>query len=337
MDKLSASQFKASIISLFIISVAFISIQTIPAATPADDAWYPNAMIPPHVVNMAVVYGTDSYFDITLSGIYDPMYDVQNGTYKGWCFEKAVSMDQTGVHPVLLNHSYDPNKPDVFHNANWDMINYIINHKNGWDKDTIQETIWYFIEGTATTSPTALALIEEVEQKGSGFCPTEGDLLAVLIYLDPGIEDVYPDPVQNTFIEVPLTYDGCPPCFWWANIDDIYGWTGIDPDECLCDYFDLPPPFDMLTFRQVLSGSYMISCGCVYPTFYCYYGSLLLEEAAAALLNIYHGDITYPLDEGQLVNSVNDAMLSGFSMLRLWLHLNMYNQLGDPICACCVC
>jgi len=338
MDKLSASQIKAITLSFLITSVMFFSVQTMPAAMPADEAWYPNAMIPPHVVNMDVVYGSDSYFDITISGIYDSIYDVQNGTYDGWCFEKAVPMDQINTHPVRLNHSYDPNKPDDFHNANWDMINYIINHKSGWDKETIQEVIWYFIEGTATTSATALALINEVKQKGSGFCPTEGDKLAVIIYLDTEAEAFgYPDDVQNTFIEVPLTYDGCPPCFWLCNMDDINGWTGIDPDACLCSYFDLLPPFDMFTFRNILTGSFMISCGCIYPVFYCYYGSLLLKEAAVALLNIYHPDINYPLDEGQLVNSVNDAMYSGFSMLQLWLHLDMYNQLGDPICACCVC
>jgi hypothetical protein len=338
MIKISTSQLKALAVIFMLTSVIFLSVQTTSAVEPAlpdPDAWYPNAVITTETASMYVTYGTSSYFDIEISGISDIYSDVQDGTYEGWCFEKSVPMTKEMWHNVKLCHSYDPNKPAIFDNANWDMINYIINHKAGWDKETIQDTIWYFIEGTTTTSPTALSLIEEAEQQGSGYCPSAGDLLAVLVYLDPA-EEPYEYSVQNTFIEVPLNYEGCPPCFWQYHINDIYADTGIDPDECLCDYFDLPPPFETLTIRQILLGPTTI-CGCLYPKYYCEFGLNLLIEATAALLNIYHPDISYPISEPQLQTSVNDAMKSGFCMLRLWVLLDVYNTLGDDVCICCTC
>ena len=60
---------------------------------------------PPDLVTMNAVYGTNSYFDMTLSDI--PVgYDIINGIYHGWCVQKNMNMTQHVNHTVLLYSSY---------------------------------------------------------------------------------------------------------------------------------------------------------------------------------------------------------------------------------------
>jgi V8-like Glu-specific endopeptidase len=298
-------------------------------------SWYPNAEIPGNQVTMNVTDGVESYFDITLSNV-PAGYHVTNGVYHGWCFEKEVQMTREMEHPVRMCHSYDPNKPSAFNNANWTMINYVINTKGTYTPEVIQETIWYYIEGVDPELAESYALIAETDIMGPSYTPEIGDIIAVLLYLDPSVllPPDYP-PVQNTFIEVPLNYTSCPTLFWLDNPDL---WPEyLDPDQLAGMYFDVPPIYNLLetyNLSEILAGvSIPVPLSDIYAD--------LLKEAVTGLLNANHSCIHYPITYDQIIVSVNDAMQSSIgSTSILEMILRVYNLIGcdcsNPCCPCCI-
>ena len=299
--------------------------------------WYPNVKIPYNQVSMNVTLGQDSYFSINLTDVPDG-YHVTNDVYYGWCFEKNVKMTQNQIHPVKMCHSYDPNMPDAFRNANWSMINYVINNKGDASKEVIQDTIWSYIEGIEPDSSEAVLFIENIGGKGSGFSPTIGNKIAVLLYLDPDAElpDDYP-PVQNTFIEVPLYYTSCNTTFWYENTD---AWPeSIDPDDLVGEYFNLPSYFDELedyNLTEILGGNIDVP----QPFFLWKLYAGLLREAVAGLLNAKHPCIHYPVTYDQIIVSVHDSFSSIAKTAILQMIYEVYNLLGcdcDDVDCCSPC
>ena len=91
---------------------------------------------------MNVVDGIDSYFLTTLSGI--PVgEDISDGTYPGWCVDTSTPIPRDTDLNVTLYSSLEP--PEFLEEEAWDMVNYILNHKQGGRID-IQAAIWYFIK-----------------------------------------------------------------------------------------------------------------------------------------------------------------------------------------------
>jgi hypothetical protein len=168
-------------------------------ATPAP----PIIRLPTNLVTMKAVYGTTSYFDITLTDI--PLgYDIINGTYHGWCLQKTINMTQHVNHTILLYSCYDPSLPIDFQNSNWDKINYLLNHKQGTPK-SIQQAIWYYTNNESCTGdPDAYAMVTNAEQHGTGFTPTIGEILAVPIEGVPTIQLTF----LETTIPTPSTLEG---------------------------------------------------------------------------------------------------------------------------------
>jgi hypothetical protein len=152
---------------------------------------------------MKAVYGSTSYFDITLSDI--PLgYDIINGTYNGWCLQKTINMTQNVNHTVLLFSCYDPSLPIDFQNSNWDKINYLLNHKQG-TPTSVQQAIWYYTNNEdCSGDPDALAMVTNAEQHGAGFTPTIGQILAVPIEGVPAIQLTF----LETTIPTPSTLEG---------------------------------------------------------------------------------------------------------------------------------
>jgi len=291
-------------------------------------SWYPNAKIPQNQVTMNVTDGVESYFDITLSNVPDGFH-VTNGVYHGWCFEKEVQMTREMDHLVRMCHSYDPNMPNVFRNANWSMINYVINNKGGSSNEVIQEAIWAYIEGIEPTSAEVITFMEEVSMVASDFYPTIGDKIAVLVWLDDTAVDSegYP-PVQNTFIEVPLSYMSCPYYYWTALFSD---WPfPMTRDDSVGDYFNLPSMFDIMeefTLQQILEDNVSgIPAGIVGN---CY--KSLLKEAIIGLVNAHHPCIHYPISHDQIIVSMHTSFSSIQKMMFLQMVLEIYNIIG---CSC---
>ena len=145
-----------------------------------------------------VTNGNSSYFVTNLTGV-PTGYDVGNGSYLGWCVDVRAYMTRApATHEVRLFSSLNP--PEELANNSWDMVNYILNHKQGNATD-IQQAIWYFVHmgGNYTpTTTTAWSIINDTLVNGKGFSPMTGQTEAVICY--PLIYSHQPD-VQISIIE----------------------------------------------------------------------------------------------------------------------------------------
>ena len=293
--------------------------------------WYPNIQLPDEEqLFMYVTYGIDSYFDIQIDGVFGPS-DVANGTYLGWCFQKNIQMTRDQWHNITMYHSYDPNKPYKYKNANWDIINYIINNKNGASREDIQEAIWYFMEGYTPTSTSTDVIIQDAKLYGNNFLPQPGQRIAIIVNLTSnGIEP----PVQRAFIEVALNhYEGKDPNYWIDNPDN---WD-YDCGSCAECVLYTDPTTQVHEIFSVFSAGTSLGDRTIYETLQrCTYlpREMVLREAISGLLNSCHPNITYPLTCDQIVDAINfefgndpQSVWWGYSMLRLFGILYFYNRL----------
>jgi len=146
------------------------------------------------VINDILYCSMYSYFDIWLTDVPDG-YDVTNDTvYLGWCIDESTTMLRGTPLPCTLYSSYDPIIDSLYPDDDWDMINYLINHKNeSASVQDIQDAIWYFINGGIyPTDEHAIAMVEDALSNGEGFIPGTGQWLAVYVLND----------YQQIFIEV---------------------------------------------------------------------------------------------------------------------------------------
>ena len=159
--------------------------------------------LPSTIVRIEVSDGTESYFSTKLSEV--PLgYDATNGTYLGWCVDKTAEMARSpATHAVKLYSSGNP--PGELASEKWDMVNYILNHKQGAAED-IQQAIWYFVHMDSSYSPTstvAWAIVNDTLANGNGFVPGYGQTIAVICY--PMVLLPEPTDVQISIIEVTNT------------------------------------------------------------------------------------------------------------------------------------
>jgi len=155
--------------------------------------------LPSTIVWIEVSNGTESYFSTVLSDVPSG-YDVANGAYVGWCVDRTADMERSPTkHAVTLYSSTSP--LGELASEKWDMVNYILNHKQGTRED-IQQAIWYFINmvGNYTpTSPIAIAIVNDAIANGNGFVPSNGQIVAVICYPEALLPD---GPVQISIIEI---------------------------------------------------------------------------------------------------------------------------------------
>ncbi len=151
--------------------------------------------LPPVTINSVFYVSSSSYFDTVLGNIAEG-YDVSNGTFVGWCADLLHFIYPGQTYEVKLYSSYDPALPSYAQDADWDMVNYILNHKHpDATKDDVQEAIWFFVGGGAyPTDLEAIAMVEDALANGEGFVPVHGQNIAIVV-------DAGPD-VQLTFIEI---------------------------------------------------------------------------------------------------------------------------------------
>lgn len=83
-------------------------------------------------------------------------YDITSATYLGWCVDVDHTIDCSGTVPydVTLYCSYDPEMPNRLQNENLDEVNYILNHKQGDNRDDVQQAIWYILTLNAEFWPS---------------------------------------------------------------------------------------------------------------------------------------------------------------------------------------
>ena len=195
MTKLTRHQRLTSKISLFITlsAIMLVLVAVAAQAKPAE----PCLSLPQEPVKMRVSYpGSISEFKTTLMAVPEG-YDVADGTYLGWCKDKNKPIHSRVTYEVILYPSSASNLPVYLQDKPWDMVNYILNHKQSSNRQEIQAAIWYFTNGGEYPSaPKAQALVDDVLENGAGFVPEAPQVTAVIC--DAGSE------VQPTTIEVVL-------------------------------------------------------------------------------------------------------------------------------------
>jgi hypothetical protein len=153
--------------------------------------------LPSGPVTMVPYYpGPNSYWQMVLSDVPGGN-DVTDGTYPGWCVVQNVYMvPGQAYHPTLMS-GYDPNLAAYAQDPDWDMVAYVINHKQG-TIDDVQAAIWHFIDGSLNpdmpADPDAAAMVNAALAHGEGYYPPAGGWLPIVCLLGDG--------VQLTFIEV---------------------------------------------------------------------------------------------------------------------------------------
>jgi hypothetical protein len=156
--------------------------------------------LPSTPVILEAFNGTDTYFNISLTNVPSG-YDVTNIVYGGWCVDRTAEMMRSpAIHQVRLYSSFNP--PGELATQEWDMVNYVLNHKQGNAED-IQEALWYFVnfeDGYIPTSEVALDIVNDTLANGNGFVPRPGQIISIIcspVVLFPPATDV-----QVTIIEI---------------------------------------------------------------------------------------------------------------------------------------
>ena len=173
---------------------------------------FPN--LPPGLVTLQVADDTDSYFISTLSGV-PAGYDVGDASYPGWCVDMRYDIPRDTDILVTLYSSLSP--PPALASERWDMVNYILNNKDGLVMMDIQRAIWYFVKmdgigwWNGVPSAGAQAIVDDALANGDGFIPGEGDILAIICVPETD--------TQITIIEIEIPgLCGLSPGFWKHNI-----------------------------------------------------------------------------------------------------------------------
>lgn len=160
----------------------------------------PIVHLPPStaVIYMCANVAQKSYFNLRLTNV--PLgYDINDGNFSGWCIQRDARMDLNVNNSVQLNSSYDPYLPGEFANPNWPKINYVINHDEGYNRSSIQNVIWYYMEQLQypMNDTSAIAMINDADASGSDFVPIAGQQVAVICDV---ISQVHLN--QRTFLEL---------------------------------------------------------------------------------------------------------------------------------------
>lgn len=155
--------------------------------------------LPSTLVNVVITNGSESYFNTTLSNVPSG-YDVMNETYLGWCIDNTANMTRNMPFEVALYSSLSP--PGNLSSVRWNMVNYILNHKQG-NEDDVQQAIWYFANMVGNYTPTSLvaqAIVNDTLANGTGFTPATGQKVAIICFPIVLFPSLYP--VQVSIIEL---------------------------------------------------------------------------------------------------------------------------------------
>jgi hypothetical protein len=237
-----------------------------------------------------------------------PPYDVSNGgVYTGWCIDLGHNVVRGVNYPVVLYSSLGVGLPAPFGSFPWDMINYVLNHKQGTGVD-ISQAIWFFVDGVdwadtaaklaadgypiangPVPSTLAAAMVTDALANGVGFVPGPGEVVAVICA--PTNEAI-----QDTIIELTIPSEKAPgltPGFWKNNLAVYLGYakgnrgysdpTGADPTivtkETMADFF---ATFSPATLQQLYTD--LTTMG----------NNAAIRDAAANVFNVAAGLSTGP-------------------------------------------
>jgi len=129
--------------------------------------------------------------------------------YLGWCADSQTGIT-TGSHTFDVYSSLDPTNPSPISAANWQKINYVINHKGTLNKYEVQAIVWKYDGGEPpagwwgaasidwTKVTTAMTAADTYVAAHPAYAPGPGDVYGVVLWSG--------DDAQAIFIEVPIPY-----------------------------------------------------------------------------------------------------------------------------------
>jgi hypothetical protein len=148
--------------------------------------------------------GSVSCFDVDLM---DGFWEVPKANdYLGWCIGSKPDQLQ-GKFEFIAHSSLLPTEglPDGISDVNWKKVNYVINHKNGADKYTVQAVIWHYYGGQShtwgTVNPDKYAELVEAADAHPDYIPQYPENHSVIFWGTTV--------AQPVFIEAQTL---CPPC-----------------------------------------------------------------------------------------------------------------------------
>jgi len=154
------------------------------------------------------------YMDATISGINNSDYDLNDGTYGSYCFDRltdiyvgqSYDMDiYSSLYPALL--------PAYLQNEEWDRVNWLINHLGdyAWGWSDLQQVIWKLEDpswggtpygGCSAITSVGNQMYSDAVAYGDGFVPLPGGW-AVVCFVPTGTPPDQQDPlVQTVFVKV---------------------------------------------------------------------------------------------------------------------------------------
>ena len=166
------------------------------SASPSDKGWvdpidYLNTHksvhnLPTYPINVRMDTGSSgSYFDTELKNVGSG-YGIYDGIWVGWCADSETTIETNEWHQGYIYCSYNPSNK---YGIDWPKINWIINNKDSYGSDYIQNAIWHFTNGL---TPNGLAMSAYAHPN---FCPQTGQKYVTIVDV-PG--------KQLTFIEIPV-------------------------------------------------------------------------------------------------------------------------------------
>lgn len=170
----------------------------------------------------ATLTGPGTYpFTTTLSGVTSG-FDVANGAYSGWCIQLTIPIHAGTPYSATLSSSF-------YKSSQYNMVNYILNHKGTATGQDIQAAIWLVFGYTNSqilslagfpVSAAAQALYNDALAHGVCFDSSSGKIVAVILCI-PGF--------QTTIIELKN------PCYCNFGCNDKCN-SGCDGNKDSCNW-----------------------------------------------------------------------------------------------------
>jgi hypothetical protein len=140
-----------------------------------------SAALPSQVTAMITYPGPVSYWDVDVTSGGGDIPTAND--YVGMC-GSSKNYISVGSHVFNVYSSLKP-LPSGLPYANWNKINYVINHKAGADKYTLQAVIWYYDSGPyswGTVDPVKKAELIAEADKNPNYVPGSGENYAVILW-----------------------------------------------------------------------------------------------------------------------------------------------------------
>ncbi|NOX85330.1 MAG: hypothetical protein GXO86_05110, partial [Chlorobi bacterium] len=155
------------------------------------------------------------YMDAIISGISGSGYDLTNGTYGSYCYDRLTGINVRPNYYTMDIYStlYPSLMPLYVQEEDWDRLNWLINHLGdyAWDWSDLQQVIWKLEDpswpGTAYGGCNAITSVgidmyNDAVANGDGYVPLPGGWAAVC-FVPQGTPPDQQNPVlQTVFVRV---------------------------------------------------------------------------------------------------------------------------------------